>query len=213
MNIETVVTFSVVAGVAIVSPGPAVLLAIRNGAALGMRSVVWSSLGNVCGIFCLSLAAMLGLGVLLMSSALLFTLVKLLGAMYLFYLGVRHLLGSTSTIGSAAGPSDGWISPGPFELFREAFFLSATNPKPILFFTALFPQFVSDQAPLLPQFFTLTGIFMGLSFFTLMGYAMLASRARSVLFKPRIVKWFNRTVGVVFISFGAILLTIRRSAT
>lgn len=211
MNLETIVTFSIVAGVAIVSPGPAILLAVRNGAAFGMRAVAWSSLGNVCGIFCLSLAAMLGLGVLLMSSALLFTVVKLLGAMYLFYIGARHLLGRTSAIGSPAGSSDGLISSGPFQLFREAFFLSTTNPKPILFFTALFPQFVSDQAPLLPQFFTLTGIFMGLSFFTLMGYALLASRARSVLFKPRIVKWFNRTVGVVFISFGAVLLTMRRS--
>lgn len=213
MSLETILAFSLVASVAVVSPGPAILLAIRNGAAFGMRAVVWSSLGNVCGIFCLSAAAMLGLGVLLMSSAFLFGAVKLLGALYLFYIGVRHVFGRTSALGSAARAHAEFSPPGPLRLYREAFLLSATNPKPILFFTALFPQFVNAQAPLLPQFFALTGIFMSLSFFTLIGYALVASRARSVLFKPRVVKWFNRVVGAVFISFGAALLSIRRAAT
>lgn len=213
MNLENIVTFSAVAGVAIVSPGPAILLAIRNGAAFGMRAVAWSSLGNVSGIFCLSAAALLGLGVVLMSSAFLFTLVKLLGALYLFYIGIRHLLGRASALGAAPGASDGVTVPGPLHLFREAFLLSATNPKPILFFTALFPQFVSAQAPLLPQFFTLTGIFMSMSLCTLMGYALLASHARSVLFRPGVLKWFNRVVGAVFVLFGAALLSMRRSAT
>jgi threonine/homoserine/homoserine lactone efflux protein len=213
MNLETIFTFSAVAGVAILSPGPAILLAIRNGAAYGMRAVAWSSLGNVSGLFCLSAAAMLGLGIVLMSSAVLFTLVKLLGALYLFYIGTRHLLGRASALAVAPGSSEGATVPGPLHLFREAFLLSATNPKPILFFTALFPQFVAAQAPLLPQFFTLTGIFMAMSFCTLMGYAMLASRARSVLFRPRVLKWFNRVVGAVFVSFGAALLSMKRSAT
>jgi len=211
MNLETIATFTLVAAVAVVSPGPAILLAIRNGAAFGIRAVAWSSLGNVFGIFCLSAAAMLGLGVLLMSSAFLFGAVKLLGALYLFYMGIRHLLGRTSVLGSpAAAPSES-ASPCPLGLLREGFLLAATNPKPILFFTALFPQFISAQAPLLTQFFVLTGIFMGLSFLTLIGYALLASRARSALLKPLAVKWFNRLVGAVFVSFGAALLTMKRS--
>jgi len=213
MNLETVLAFSAIAGIAIVSPGPAILLAIRNGAALGMRAVVWSSLGNVSGIFCLSAAAMLGLGVLLMSSAFLFGVVKLLGALYLFYIGVRHMFGRPSSLGSRASAHVESVQPSSLRLYREAFFLAATNPKPILFFTALFPQFVTAQAPLLPQFFALTGIFMTLSFFTLVGYALVASRARSLLFKPGVVKWLNRVVGAVFISFGAALLAMRRPAT
>jgi homoserine/homoserine lactone efflux protein len=213
MNIETILAFSIVAAVAIVSPGPAVLLAIRNGAALGMRAVIWSSLGNICGIFLLSAAAMLGLGVLLMSSTLLFGAVKLLGALYLFYIGVRHLFGRTSALGRSADVHTDPTPFSPFRLSREAFFLAATNPKPILFFTALFPQFISAQAPLLPQFFALTGIFMGLSFVTLVGYALAASRAKAVLFKSTVVKWFNRAVGAAFISFGVVLLAMRRSGT
>jgi threonine/homoserine/homoserine lactone efflux protein len=213
MNIETILAFSVVAWLAILSPGPAILLALRNGVAFGLRAVTWSSLGNVTGIFGLSAAAMLGLGVLLKSSALLFGAVKLLGALYLFYVGLRHLFGRSSVLIASAETAAGAKTPTRFALYREAFVLAATNPKPILFFTALFPQFINANASLLPQFFVLTGIFMVLSFVTLLGYASVAGRARFFLLKPRVSKWINRVVGGVFISFGAALLALRRPAS
>ena len=76
MQTATLLTYSLVAAVSVVSPGPATMLAIRNGAAGGVRAVLPSTLGNVTGLFLLSAAAMLGLGVVLQSSALLFTLVR-----------------------------------------------------------------------------------------------------------------------------------------
>lgn len=213
MTLETILTFSAVAAIAILSPGPAILLALRNAVAFGMRAVIWSSFGNASGIFCLSAAAMLGLGVLLKSSALLFGAVKVLGALYLFYIGVRHLFGRTSVVSSPANQSASSAVLSPLRLYREAFVLAATNPKPILFFTALFPQFISEHEPLLAQFFVLTGIFMALSFCTLLGYALVAARARSLLLKPLFARWVDRVVGTVFVSFGAALLALRRPAT
>src|SRR5450759_3771025 len=210
MNIETVLTFTALAGLTILSPGPAILLALRNSVTFGLRSVIWSSLGNVSGSFCVSAAAMLGLGVLLMSSALLFGAVKLLGALYLFYVGVRHLLGRTSVVNQNDTKPGIDEMPSPLHLYREAFLLATTNPKPILFFTALVPQFINAQASLLPQFFIFTGIFMGLSFVTLISYALIGARARTLLLRPRFAKWINRVVGAVFVSFGAALLTLRR---
>lgn len=210
MNFETILTFSAVAGLSILSPGPAILLALRNSVAFGVRSVIWSSLGNVCGIFCLSAAAMLGLGVLLMSSTLLFGAVKLLGALYLFYVGIRHLVGGVSVLSRTHDPSVVAATPSPPQLYREAFLMAATNPKPILFFTALFPQFINASKPLVQQFFILTGIFMFLSFLTLVGYALVAERARTLLLRPRFSRWVNRIVGSIFIFFGAALLTLRR---
>jgi homoserine/homoserine lactone efflux protein len=212
MNIETILAYSAVAWLAILSPGPAILLALRNGMAFGLRAVTWSSLGNVTGIFGLSAAAMLGLGVLLKSSALLFGAVKLLGALYLFYVGLRHLFGRSSVLIASGETAASAKTPTRFALYREAFVLAATNPKPILFFTALFPQFINAKVPLLPQFFLLTGIFMVLSFATLLGYASVAGRARVFLVKPRVSKWIDRVVGSVFISFGAALLALRRPA-
>ena len=211
MNIETVLTFTALAGLTILSPGPAILLALRNSVAFGLRSVIWSSLGNVSGNFCVSATAMLGLGVLLMSSALLFGAVKLLGALYLFYVGVRHLLGRTSVVNQNDTKPGIEGMPSPLRLYREAFLLATTNPKPILFFTALVPQFINAQASLLPQFFIFTGIFMGLSFVTLISYALIGARARTLLLRPHFAKWINRVVGAVFVSFGATLLTLRRS--
>ena len=210
MNIETILAFSAVAWLAILSPGPAILLALRNGVSFGLRAVAWSALGNVTGVFMLSAAAMLGLGVLLKSSALLFGAVKLLGALYLFYVGLRHVFGRSSVLGASAEQAAGASTPTRSALYREALLLAVTNPKPILFFTALFPQFINANDPLLPQFFVLTGIFMVLSFITLLGYASVAGRARFFLLKPHVSKWINRVVGSVFISFGAALLALRR---
>lgn len=91
--------------------------------------------------------------------------------------------------------------------------MAVLNPKPILFFTALFPQFIDANESLLAQFFVLTGIFMALSFATLIAYAMVAARARNLLLRAAVAKWLNRAIGTVFISFGAALLALRRPVT
>lgn len=213
MDTHTLLSFSAVAGIAILSPGPAILLALRNGAALGLRAVIWSSLGNISGLFCLSAAAMLGLGLLLLSSAMLFAAVKILGALYLFYIGIRHLVSRSSALKDAAKQLSGSARPAPLALYREAFLMAVLNPKPILFFTALFPQFIDANEPLLAQFFVLTGIFMALSFATLIAYAMVAARARNLLLRAAVAKWLNRATGAVFISFGTALLALRRPVT
>jgi len=209
MHLPTLLAFTAVAAVAIVSPGPATLLALRNAMSHGPRSALWSSLGNVCGLFCLSAAAMLGLGVVLMSSALLFGAVKLAGAAYLFYIGLRQLLGRGAAWIAAADASPR-RSPRPHRLFGEAVLTAVTNPKPILFFTALFPQFLDARAALLPQFFLLTGVVMALSLCSLLAYSLLATRARGLLLRARFARWVDRVVGAVFVAFGAALLALRR---
>ena len=211
MQVHTLVAFTAVAAVAILSPGPATLLALRNSMAWGPRTAIWSTLGNVCGLFGLSAAAMLGLGVLLQSSALLFGVVKLLGAGYLFYVGLRQLTGRGVTLVPPEGEAVA-APPARSRLFGEALLTASTNPKPILFFTALFPQFLDAHAALLPQFLVLTGLFCALSFASLVTYALLASRARALLARPRFSLWLNRSVGAIFVGFGAALLTLRRQA-
>ena len=210
MTIETLLTFGAVAAVAIVSPGPATLLAVRNGSTFGLRAAIWSSLGNVCGLFCVSAATLLGLGVLLKSSALLFAAVKTLGALYLFYLGLRQLFARTSAATTGAHQSASATAPAARQLYREALLVATTNPKAILFFTALFPQFIDAGAPLLAQFLVLTGIFMAISFASLVSYAFVAKHARHLFLQPLIARWAKRLVGALFIAFGAALLTLRR---
>ncbi len=212
MQTHTLAAYAAIAALSIVSPGPSILLSLRNGASFGARSVLWSAFGNISGVFCLSAAAILGLGVLLKSSAILFAVVKVLGALYLFYIGANQLFSKTSAIAYESDADATSTPPVPRKLYMEAFFTAVTNPKAVLFFTALFPQFVSSQDPLAPQFFTLTGIFMALSYTTHLSYALLASRARNLLLKPLFAKWMNRIVGSVFIGFGTLLLALRRPA-
>ncbi|MCH8619197.1 LysE family translocator [Undibacterium sp. TS12] len=210
MQTQTLLAFTAIASLSILSPGPATLLSLKNGASYGTRSVIWSAFGNISGIFCLSSLAFLGLGALLNSSAVLFTVVKILGALYLFYIGAKQLFGKDSPLEAAASNQASVARPKPSKLYGEAFLTAATNPKALMFFTALFPHFINTQEALAPQFFTLMAIFMALSYLVHLLYAQLAARAVHVLVKPHFVKWINRIVGTAFITFGAMLLSLRR---
>ncbi|EIK97173.1 LysE family translocator protein [Pseudomonas sp. M47T1] len=212
MDAHSLLTYLLVASIAIASPGPATVMALHNSIAYGAKSTLWSSLGNASGLFCLSAAAMLGLGVLIASSELIFNAVKIGGACYLFYLGAKQLFGNSQALAAVAADAGPRQAPPRLKLFKSAFLTAASNPKATMFFTALFPQFIDQGAPLLPQFFTLTLMFMGLSITSLSLYALLASRAKGVLTRPRFSRWVNRTVGATFIFFGSAILTMRRQA-
>ncbi len=212
MDAHSILAYVVVAAIAIASPGPATLMAINNSLAYGPRSALWSSLGNACGLFCLSAAAMLGLGALLASSEWMFNVVKIAGAGYLFYLGAKQLFKKTPMLAADVAGDQKASKPSRRKLFKSAFLTAATNPKATMFFSALFPQFLDQSAALLPQFLLLTSIFMGLSLTSLTLYAALASRAKGVLTRPRFSLWVSRAVGSTFIFFGAAILTMRRQA-
>ena len=212
MQTQTLLAFTAIAGLSILSPGPAILLSLKNGASYGTRAVLWSALGNISGIFCLSSLAFLGLGAILNSSALLFAVVKIISALYLFYIGIKQLFGKNSVLEQAASQQAGNLAPQRLKLYREAFLTAATNPKALMFFTALFPHFIDSREALAPQFFALMSIFMGLSYLVHLLYAQLAARAMHVLVKPHMARWINRVVGTAFISFGVMLLNLRRQA-
>jgi threonine/homoserine/homoserine lactone efflux protein len=210
MDSHSILAFTLVGAIAIASPGPATLMAINNSLAHGQRSAIWSSLGNASGLFCLSAAAMLGLGALLASSEWLFNAVKILGAGYLFYLGIKQLFKKGPMLHDGLADDVSKSKPTRMKLFKSAFLTAVTNPKATMFFTALFPQFIDQGAPLLPQFLILTSIFMALSVTSLSLYAALASRAKGVLTRPALSRWVSGVVGTTFIGFGAAILTMRR---
>ncbi|MGA8135176.1 MAG: LysE family translocator [Pseudomonas gingeri] len=210
MDVHSILAFTLVGGIAIASPGPATLMALNNSITYGPRSTLWSSLGNASGLFCLSAAAMLGLGALLASSEWMFNAVKIAGAGYLFYLGAKQLLKKSPVLAGEAQGQPTRHRPSRSKLYKSAFLTAATNPKATIFFTALFPQFIDQSAALLPQFLILTTIFMALSLTSLSLYAALASRAKGLLIRPVFSKWVNRVVGSTFIGFGAAVLSMRR---
>jgi homoserine/homoserine lactone efflux protein len=209
MDFSTWLIFSAAALISVLSPGPAILLAISNSMLFGLRQVALSSLGNIIGLLVLSSAAMVGLGVLLKTSAVLFTVLKIAGACYLIYLGIRQWRSRTNLFRQS---TDALVRhPSNRQFFARGFFVAATNPKPILFFTALFPQFINPERALWPQFLALTGTFMGLSFCALMGYAMLARFAQDWFSNDARIAWFNRTTGAAFVLLGLGVLRLRHA--
>jgi homoserine/homoserine lactone efflux protein len=93
--------------------------------------------------------------------------------------------------------------------FYEAFFLAVTNPKPILFFTAIFPQFLDVQANVMPQFIIMTGIFLVISFTSLCTYGFTAKKSKTWLASHNRMAWFHRITGGMFIGLGVGLLRFR----
>ncbi|WP_299871258.1 LysE family translocator [uncultured Cocleimonas sp.] len=209
MGISSWLLFIAVAIAAVASPGPAILLAISNSIRFGLSKVLLSSLGNISGLFLLSLAAIFGLGAIIKTSTTLFLIVKVIGAGYLIYLGVKQWRTKSNFFDEATLQSSFEKRKSAKRHYLEGFFIAMTNPKAILFFTALFPQFLNTQESLSIQFFIMTLTLMAMSFIALMTYGLLASKAKRWFAEGERTKWFNRVLGSVFISIGIGVLQLK----
>jgi homoserine/homoserine lactone efflux protein len=210
MNISNWLLFCSVALLATFSPGPAVLLAISNSVAKGPRRALICSLGNALGLFVVSGVAMAGMGVVLATSASAFTVLKVAGAGYLIYLGIKQWRNHASAF-SAVNTSPGQTS--EWRLFGQGVALALTNPKSILFFTALLPQFLVQDAPLLEQFVVLTTTFSVCALLSHTFYALLAHTLRKQFANSGRVRVFNRISGGIFVFLGLGLLRLQNKSS
>jgi threonine/homoserine/homoserine lactone efflux protein len=194
--------------VATATPGPAVFFIMNKSGLFGWKKASFSALGNITGLFVLGLIAVTGLGAVLKASETLFTLVRYTGAAYLVYLGVMQILQQP---GRAPDESRNRLrEESGLRIFLQAFGVAVSNPKAIVFLTALFPQFIAIDKALVPQFTALMLTLMGFSFFFLMSYALLAHQARHWLSKPVRRQWMNRASGSLFIGFGLLMASSSR---
>jgi len=207
MELSTWLLFLSIALVAIISPGPAVLLSVTNSLTHGFTKSVFSSLGNITGIFIVSSAAALGLGAVLQTSTLLFATLKSFGAIYLIYLGIRQWRSKRNMFEKSIEISK--HNQGKCKSFVQGLLVAISNPKAILFFTALFPQFINLSKPIMIQFIILTTTFMLFSFLILLCYALSARSAKSWFVKGDRAIWLNRISGTIFITFGLGILRLR----
>ncbi|MGI9216968.1 MAG: LysE family translocator [Hydrogenophaga sp.] len=188
-----------------VTPGPSVLMCVSTAVNLGPRKALITSLGSTSAIVGLMTLSALGLGALLAASETLFTALKWAGAAYLAYLGVRALLAPASDIQVAGG-----AVAGGRRLFAQGFLVGLSNPKALLFFGALFPQFLNPAAPQLPQFLVLGATFVFFELGWLTVYALSAARAQRWLQQPQRARQFNRLTGAVFLLAAGLLATSKR---
>ncbi len=210
MELSTWLLFSGMALVAVISPGPAVLLSVTNSLTHGFGLSLVSSLGNITGLFLVSGAAALGLGAVLKTSVLLFTILKIFGAVYLIYLGIRQWRSRGSVFEAAADCTS--HSQTRHISFVQGVLVALSNPKAILFFTALFPQFMDLSRPYVLQFVILTTTFMLYSFIALVIYALSARYGRKWFAGRSRALWFNRISGTIYIAFGLGLLRLKNKS-
>ncbi|MCK5919244.1 MAG: LysE family translocator [Cocleimonas sp.] len=205
MDLSTWLFFISITLVTTFSPGPAVLLAVTNSLNYGLRATFYSTLGNELGLLVIASLAILGLGAVLTTSTTLFLILKTIGAVYLIYLGIRQWR-SKNKLFSPDAPQSHTQTQRDGVSFLQGFLVATTNPKAILFFTALFPQFITLDKPLTLQFSILIATFAFLSATALMGYGFLANRSKQWFSAGNRTLLFNRIFGGLFITLGIGLL-------
>ena len=213
MAVSTWLLYVVAVLVLTVTPGPSVFACISTAVQAGRRAALVTALGSTSAIVGIMALSALGLGAVLAASDVLFTTLKWLGTAYLAYLGVCALLRKDSSLQVDTG--NGAATP-PHAALRQhwlrGFLVGASNPKALLFFGALFPQFIHADAAYLPQCLILGSTFVFFELLWLSIYACTASYAKDWLQQPRRALWFSRVTGVVFLGAAAAVATTRRSA-
>ncbi|MDR6972477.1 LysE family translocator [Leifsonia shinshuensis] len=188
----------------IVIPGPSVLFVIGRALALGRVGGLLSVLGNALGMLPLIVAVALGIGAVVAQSVVLFDVIKFVGAGYLVYLGIqaiRHRRHTAVTHEATPVPRSRW------RILGEGFLVGVTNPKSLVFFVAVLPQFVDQQAGAVPlQLFELGVVFLVLALASDSVWALIAGTAREWFGRsPKRVERLGATGGVLMIGLGGVL--------
>jgi threonine/homoserine/homoserine lactone efflux protein len=201
--------FVVTAAVLIAIPGPSVLFVVSRAITAGRLAGVATVAGNTAGAFTQVLAVAFGLGPLVERSVLLFTVLKLAGACYLAYLGIMAIRHRHSLAGSLGAAIEGKTTA---RMMVDGFTVGVTNPKVIVFFAAILPQFVDRRAGHVPvQIVTLGALFAGIALISDGTWALAAGTAREWLAgSPRRLAFLGGAGGLAMIAIGARLAATGR---
>ena len=191
-----------VAAIVIVVPGPDTAVVTKNVLLHGRRAALGTSLGVSAGLSVWTLAAAVGVASVLRASAVAFTVLKLIGALYLIWLGLQALRAASHS-GSGAGLSTAnRPAMGALGGFRQGLLSDLANPKIGIFFTSLLPQFVDPGHSVLLPFLALGAVFVAMTALWLSAYCLIAARAATTLQRPRVRAAMDRITGVVLIVLG-----------
>lgn len=227
MDLHVWLAFFAACWVIALSPGSGAVLSMTHGLAYGVRGASATIAGLQAGVAVTLLVAAAGVGALLVASATAFTVVKVVGAAYLIWLGWRQWVAPVAADAPAASAErvHGELSestPSPVrpreplpparQRFALGFFTNVTNPKGIVFMVAVLPQFIDPARSLWVQLPLLMVTAVAVDVVVMHGYAFLASRAQRWLATARARRAQNRVFGGVLMAMGASLLLVKRSA-
>ncbi len=205
--------YSVVTLLTCLSPGPNVLLMISTGLRAGSRAALSVVAGIMLASFVYLAVAAGGLIAVVTASPLLFALIRYAGAAYLLYLGVRLIAAAWRAPApdpdAAATVAQSSAAHGQF--FWQGFVTHISNPKAVLFWTAVLPQFIDTTVPVTTQVIFLGLLGMSIDAVVLAAYGLSAAAARHSLLTPALSRWLDLAAGIVFTILGVMLALMHRS--
>jgi len=206
MDLALWLAFVAAAAIVLAIPGPTILLVIGQSLGTGRRGAVPLVAGVAAGDAVAMSLSLAGLGALLAASATAFTVLKFCGAAYLVWLGVK-LWRAPVVVSGDAPPRPAWAAA------REAFVVTALNPKSIAFFVAFVPQFINPARDFTTQALVLVPTFVAMAAVNAALYAVLAARLSGAVRRPTVRRWLNRTGGTMLIGAGLATAAMRRAGS
>jgi threonine/homoserine/homoserine lactone efflux protein len=191
--------------VASIIPGPSMLLALATGLKHETKACVITALGNTVASMIQAGIAITGLGIILTTSTTLFMIIKYCGALYLIYLGFKLF---HTPLSLEEQKEHQHISKK--KLFSEAFIVAASNPKALVFFTALYPQFISNSNNTLFYYTLLVSVLGLIAFVCMMIYSLAASFIKQRLSQNSLAQHMGKIIGGLFMTLGVSLALYRR---
>jgi homoserine/homoserine lactone efflux protein len=208
MNWHTYLIFVVTTGVICLTPGPAALMVVAQGISNGFRRSYWAIAGiAVANVIYFALSAT-GIAALIAASGTLFSIIKWVGVAYLFYLGMCAMRSKDSALTVS---SDAAHAVSGTRAFWQAVVVELSNPKALLYFIALLPQFVDPAAPVGLQMLVFGVSCIGLDVAAYSLYGWLGSKTQRFTANARFVKTSNRASGGLLMIAGAMMATVKRA--
>lgn len=205
-DFATLLIFATASFLLLVVPGPTIALIIAKSVVQGRKVALPMIAGIAFGGAVAATIALAGVSALLLASATAFHALKILGALYLFYLGVKLLMSPPQTLSETGADR----IETPFQSFRDGFLVMVFNPKGILFFAAFVPQFIDPARPYVLQAAVLITLFVGLGILVDAGYALVARKAGEVINSPMVQLGVSKAAGVAMIGAGVATLLSKR---
>lgn len=198
-NMHAFLTIAVIHLLGLISPGPDFAIIVKQSIGQTRRNVIWTALGLGCGMALHTTYCLLGIGLLISQSILLFNTIKYVGAIYLLYIGWKSLTAKKSVTKIEAKTEE--MTMTAVKALRIGFLCNALNPKATLFMLALFTQVINPATPLAVQaFYGLYIAFATFLWFSTLGSILTTNVIRQSIDSIHI--WAERTMGVVLIALG-----------
>ncbi len=209
MLLDTWISYFVACWIISLSPGAGAVASMSSGLNYGFRRGYWNALGLQVALALQIGIVATGLGAVLATSEVAFSVIKWFGVAYLIYLGWKQWMAPPAAVAVASGDA---AHGRPWSLVMRGFVVNASNPKAIVFILAVLPQFLDPTRPLLAQYLILAATMIAVDLVVMAGYTGLAARVLRLLREPHQQRLLNRCFGGLFVGAALLLATVRRAA-